>query len=95
MVSLALLDGKPMIARVHRWECALQCSAIWTALVAIFLIVRMESGKFTFFKFYKLIFVVVFDNHSSLSHQVSTHTYLALERVFGLTTFILLWLVPN
>ena len=25
---------------------------------------------------------------------MSTHTYLALERVFGLTTFILLWLVP-
>ena len=34
-----------MIACVQRWECALQCSAIWTALVALFLIVRMESGN--------------------------------------------------
>ena len=26
-------------------------------------------------------------------HQVSSHTYLALERVFGIGTFILLWCV--
>ena len=40
-----------MIAWIHRWECALQCSAIWTALVALFLIVRMESGNFVAFTF--------------------------------------------
>ena len=28
-----------------------------------------------------------------LPHQVSSHTYLALERVFGFGTFILLWCV--
>lgn len=44
-----------------RWECALQCSCIWTALVAAFLI-------------------------------ISSHTYLALERTFGLSTFFLMWL---
>ena len=56
---------------------------------------KWKLAAFTYFKLYKWICVVVFANLSSLSHQVSTHTYLALERVFGLTTFILLWLVPN
>ena len=56
---------------------------------------KWKLAAFTYFKLYKWICVVVFAEWSSLSHQVSTHTYLALERVFGLTTFILLWLVPN
>ena len=56
---------------------------------------KWKLAAFTYFKLCKWICVVVFANWSSLSHQVSTHTYLALERVFGLTTFILLWLVPN
>ena len=56
---------------------------------------KWKLAAFTYFKLYKWICVVVFAEWSSFSHQVSTHTYLALERVFGLTTFILLWLVPN
>ena len=43
------------------WECAIQCSVFWTALVGMFLI-------------------------------SSTNTYLAISGVFGLPSFLLMWL---
>ena len=60
LLLLLLLLTTTQADLASRWECALQCSCIWTALVAAFLI-------------------------------ISSHTYLALERTFGLVTFFLMW----